>query len=428
MGEYLSKLKDLYESNVSKPGLVRVVELLKRLGNPQNSLKLIHVAGTNGKGSTCAYIESILRCAGYKTALFSSPHIYDIREYIKTGNEIIPEEKLEEFAETAFEICGQMVTDGFEHPTFFETIMAIALDYFSDGGIDVAVIETGMGGKNDATNVIHPILSVITPISYDHTAFLGNTISKIASEKAGIIKNGIPVVMAPNQPAAALKAIKSRCRKTESELIDSGKYDVLIYDMSFESTCFTVKHDNETYRFRIKNIGTHQAENAVTALCAAKAAAAEGYEIDYTAIKKGIGSVLMDSRIQFFRDRKIIIDASHNPDSVFELGNVVNNIIPEEKKILLCSILNTKDINSMAHEYRRFVSSAVVTKSSHPFSADVEDLCAAFEDNSVMCTCFEDLAEAVKNTEEKCAEEDAYLIVSGSFYMISDVKKALKLI
>jgi dihydrofolate synthase/folylpolyglutamate synthase len=428
MGEYLSKLKDLSESNVSKPGLVRVVELLKRLGNPQNGLKSVHVAGTNGKGSTCTYIESILRHAGYKTGLFSSPHIYDIREYIKTGNEMIPEDKLEEYAKSAFEICEQMVSDGFNHPTFFEIMTGIALDYFSDIGIDIAVIEAGMGGKGDATNVIYPMLSVITRISYDHTAFLGNTIAKIASEKAGIIKNGIPTVLAPNQLPAARKAIKKKCKKAGSELIDAGQYDIHIYDMSLDCTCFFAKRDNEILRFKMKNIGAHQAENVVTALSAAEEIAKEGFDIDYTAIKKGINSTLMDSRIQVFKDKKIVIDASHNPDSVYELKAALQAIIPEEKKILLCSVLNSKDLDAMAREYKGFISYAVLTESPHPLAEKVQNLHAAFEKHSIECTALEKLDEAVGSAEEKCAEEDAYLIVSGSFYMIADVKKTLKLI
>lgn len=428
MGEYSSKLITLFESNVSKLGLLRVKELLKRLGNPQNELKCVHVAGTNGKGSTCAYIESIMRCAGYKTALFSSPHIYDIREYIKISNEMISEENFEEYAKSAFEVCEQMVSDGFEHPTFFEMMTAIGFDYFNDSDTDIAIIEAGMGGKGDATNVIYPMLSVITPISLDHTDFLGNTISKIAQEKAGIIKADIPTVLSLNQLNVTHKIIKSKCKRSNSELIDASKYNVEVYDISLEHTCFSVKHEKNLYRFKIKNIGRHQAENAVTALCAVNVLSQSGYAIKYTDIKNGINSTFVDSRIQVYKEKKIIIDVSHNPDGVNELGAVIKELLPDKKIILLCSMLRTRDLKLMAREYRKFVTYTFLTESSHSLSASAEELESLFKSQSIECEHLAEIDEAAKKAEAKCTEEDAFLVVSGSFYMVSNVKKALKMI
>ena len=428
MGEYSDKLQKLYESNESKPGLVRTVELLKRLGNPQNSLKCVHVAGTNGKGSTCAYIESVARAAGYKTGLFTSPSIHDIREYIRLDNEIIDEDKFEEYAKSALEICEKMTGDGFEHPTFFEIITAMAFDFFEDSEAEIVVIETGLGGKTDATNVIYPILSVITRISYDHMGVLGDTIAKIAEQKAGIIKAKIPVIIAPNQPKSAYRIIQSACKSMDADLIDAGDYDIEIYDMSPGETAFTAQYGKGMYRFRVKNTGLHQCENAVTALNASELLEHLGFDkIGYSAIKKGINSAHLEGRLEFYPDKKILVDVSHNQDGVSELGAALNELFPDEKIVLLCSVLNTKDIDAMAYEYSRFVTYAYVTRAQSSMAAVPEDIVTAFKKHTIECEAEEDLAQACKSAAEKSTSESAYLVISGSFYMISAVKKELEL-
>ncbi len=428
MGEYSDKLLKIYESNESKPGLVRTVELLKRLGNPQNSLKCVHVAGTNGKGSTCAYIESVARAAGYKTGLFTSPSIHDIREYIKLNNEIIDEDKFEEYAKSALEICEKMQSDGFNHPTFFEIITSMAFDFFEDSEVEIAVIETGLGGKTDATNVIYPILSVITRISYDHMGVLGETIAKIAEQKAGVIKAQIPVVIAPNQNKAAYRVIQSACKNMDADLIDAGDYDIQVYDMSPGETAFSAQYGKGMYRFRIKNTGLHQCENAVTALNAVELLEHLGFDkIEYSAIKKGINSAHLEGRLEFYPDKKILVDVSHNQDGVRELGAALHELLSDEKIVLLCSVLNTKDIDAMAYEYSQFVAYAYATQSKSSMAAAAGDLASAFTKHEIECEAEEDLAQACKSAAEKSTSESAYLVISGSFYMISAVKKELGL-
>ncbi len=426
MSEHYKKLIEIYEENVSKPGLSRVAELLKRLGNPHNGLKCIHVAGTNGKGSTCNYIEASLRCAGYKTALFTSPHIYDIREYIKTDNEIISEEKIDEYAKRALSISKEMLNDGFEHPTFFELIMAIAFDYFSDCEIDIAIIETGMGGAIDATNVIYPILSVITPISLDHIKYLGDTILQIAKNKAGIIKPNIPVVSAVNQHAVAKKVFKKKCKSLASEFFDADSLELSIYDLSLKGTKFMIKDGIEMYRFNLKNVGRHQAENAATAFYALGLINDLGYDVGYSAIKEGINTTLMDSRIQVYEEKKIIIDASHNPEGVYELGYAISELIGSTKIVLICSVFTTKDIKEMVYEYSKFADYAVITQSNHPLSSKAESLAAEFIAQNIECSHFDNISDAVqKAIDEKT--DDGYIVVSGSFSIISEIKEALEL-
>ena len=429
MGDYFTKLIALNESNVSKPGLIRVVELLKRLGNPQNELKCVHVAGTNGKGSTCTYIDSVMLAGGYKSALFTSPHIYDIREYIKINNQMISEVEIEEYAKVSFEISEKMVEDGFQHPTFFEIMTAIAFDYFSDNDCDIAIIEAGMGGKGDATNVIYPILSVITHISLDHVDLLGDTVAKITFEKSGIIKTDIPVVVAPNQSPSSKNVIKSKCKKTNSPIIDAEEYKINIYDITLDSTSFVATKEEKAYRFKLRNVGRHQAENALTALCAIEAICEYGFDINYSSIKSGINSAEVNSRIQVYKEdkeKKIIIDVSHNPEGVKELGAAMKELLPNTKKILICAMLSTKDIKAMAREYSEFVDYAYLPKFSHPLAAETEELAKWFEKNSIKCEKSESITSAVKSALEKCRQEEAYLIVSGTFFIVDDVKKAIK--
>jgi dihydrofolate synthase/folylpolyglutamate synthase len=292
--------------------------------------------------------------------------------------------------------------------------------------VDIAVIETGMGGKMDATNVIYPIVSVITPISLDHMDYLGDTISKITQQKAGIIKPDVPVILAFGQHPTAKKIIKKKCKELGSEFIDADNMKLDIYDLSSTSTKFVLEDGIDKYRFNLKNVGRHQAQNAATAFYSLTLINELGFKIDYSALKEGINSTVMDSRVQIFDKEKIIIDASHNTEGVYELGYVINELIKGERIVLICSVLKTKDIKEMVFEYSKFTSYAVVTQSSHPLSKDSKSLIEEFLAQNIEGEHFEDIEDAVKKANE-IKGEDGYLVVSGSFYMIADVKKALNI-
>ncbi|MCG8337965.1 MAG: bifunctional folylpolyglutamate synthase/dihydrofolate synthase, partial [Proteobacteria bacterium] len=215
------RLFQLYQDGRSIPGLISIKRLLKYLGDPQEGVACIHVAGTNGKGSTCAYIESILREAGLETGFFSSPHLQIYNEYIRLNGLMISDDEMEGYLKRVFEACDSIARQGHELPTFFEVMTACAYLCFADRPVDIAVIETGLGGRLDATNVITPLVSVITQIGLDHTAVLGRSIDNIAREKAGIIKEGVPLVLARQQYSLPQMVIRSICEHSSSQCIDT---------------------------------------------------------------------------------------------------------------------------------------------------------------------------------------------------------------
>ena len=419
---YIEKLKKLYESNVSKPGLLRVQELLKRLGNPQNELKFIHIAGTNGKGSTCAYIDSVMRTAGYKTALFTSPHIYDMREYIRINNELISHKDFDEYIGKSFDLCDDMIKSGIGHPTFFELITASAINYFADMQADIAIIEAGLGGRNDATNIIFPIVSVITRIGLDHEAYLGKSIQKIAKQKAGIIKINIPVILAPRQKTTVKNIIRSKCRKSNSTYINTGKYKTNIYESTLNYQSFTAQAGDDFYRININNAGRYQVDNALSALCVVEKLKKLDYDIKYSDIKNGFNAVKLENRLDYDSDKNIIIDGSHNPQSVKELRLFVKKHIKDKKIVLICSILKTKDAYTMVKEYKKFVDYAFIIQSSNMLSMNRNALAGIFKKHKIKHQMCENIKTAVEKAKLKCYADDAIMIVSGSLYMIADVK------
>lgn len=269
------------------------------LGNPQDSLKCVHVAGTNGKGSTCAFIESILRCAGYKTGLFTSPYIEKFEERIRVNNENIPLDRLTEITLRVKDAAEQVDAEQGEHPTEFELMTAVAFVYFAEEKCDYCVIEVGLGGRLDSTNIITPVVSVITKIGMDHTAMLGDTIEKIAAEKAGIIKPGIPVVIAPNQPSTIPGIMLA---KTEQDPRDGARSQLI---------------QAEVCKLPLGLSAEYQKENAGNAVAVAKLLG-----IDEKFIEQGLLYASWPGRFEKFEvdGRTVIVDGAHNPDGAQALA------------------------------------------------------------------------------------------------------------
>jgi dihydrofolate synthase/folylpolyglutamate synthase len=266
-----------------KPGLANTRRLLRELALPGARQKFLHVAGTNGKGSTCAFIESILRTAGERTGLFTSPHLVSFCERMRCGGRMI---ELEE-AEQGIEALRAVVSGWDPHPTFFELTMALALDWMDRSGAEVVVLETGMGGRLDATNALTPLVSVITPIAMDHQQWLGNSIAEIAAEKAGIIKPGIPVVSAPQHPAAA---------------------EVIRAAAEYSGSALTVVE--EPWPGPLPLAGEHQRWNAAVAVAAVREA---GFRLPHEILVRGLAATAWPGRFQMLPGRRVVLDGSHNP-------------------------------------------------------------------------------------------------------------------
>lgn len=297
-----------------KPGLDNTRKLLKVLQLPGTRQRFIHVAGTNGKGSTCAFMESILRAGGERTGLFTSPHLVQFRERIQVCGEMIPEEEVLR----SILILKDLVSTWHPHPTFFELTLAIALDWFDRAGAEIVVLETGMGGRLDATNVVTPLVSVITPIALDHQQWLGETIALIAGEKAGIIKPDIPVVCAPQKPEA-----ESVLRETASERNSF---------IRFVNTPYTASE--------LPLAGRHQQLNAALALAALEAAHLLPKP---DAVLRGLSNTYWPARFQILNNGRLIVDGAHNPHSIAQLVETWKEKFGNEKCHLIFGALEGKN-------------------------------------------------------------------------------------
>ncbi len=329
-------------------GLDRMEELLNRLGRPEQDLKMIHVAGTNGKGSVCTFIAAILEAAGYKVGRYISPTLYDYRERIQINGIYIEPEALAEGMSEIREICEAMAAEGMEAPTVFEVETALGFWYFKKNGCDFVVLETGMGGRLDSTNVAaHPILSVITSISMDHMAQLGNTLSEIAFEKAGILKPGTPAVIGPQKPEA-MAVLLEQCREKHiiPEIGDWNRLTVKERRLFDACQIFDYKqYKNLTIHLG----GTYQVENACIAIEAIEALKLENPM--RTAIIQGLSRAKWPGRFQCLsREPLIFIDGAHNADGAAALRESVEAYFPEQRKILIMGVFADKDYRAILEE------------------------------------------------------------------------------
>jgi dihydrofolate synthase / folylpolyglutamate synthase len=300
-----------------KLGLENIERLLRELGLPGKEQRFVHVAGTNGKGSVCAMIEAICRAQGYRTGLFISPHLVTYRERIRVNGEMITEEEVAEDLTT----IRQLIRDWEPHPTFFEITTALALMHFKKSGCELVALETGLGGRLDATNAIAPVVSVITPIGYDHQEWLGNTLEEIAGEKAGIIKARVPVVSAP-QEAAAEKVLRARAIECEAP--------IEIVSESYVKTAVSLA-------------GAHQKQNASLAIAALRSG---GIAIEEQAITRGLADVHWPARFQRW-DERIIIDGAHNPAGAGVLAQTWREQFRDERATVILAVLRDKDVSGI---------------------------------------------------------------------------------
>ena len=297
-----------------KLGLENTERLFSALGVPEPNERIIHVAGTNGKGSVCAMLDAICRAAGYRTALFTSPHLITFRERIQVNSELISEVEVA----LGLTTIRELVAAWDPHPTFFEITTALALDHFRKSGADIVILETGLGGRLDSTNATQPIVSVLTPIDYDHQKWLGHSLTEIASEKAGIIKTRVPVVSAA-QPEEAAVVIRARAAACEAPL-------------EFVSRPFE--------QFPIALTGPHQKQNAALAVAALGAA---GIAADLADLEQGLATVRWPARFQRWDDRTVI-DGAHNPAGVRSLVRTWQETFGQQRATVILATLNDKDV------------------------------------------------------------------------------------
>ncbi len=395
-----------------KPGLSRIGALLEILGNPQNDLRFVHVAGTNGKGSTSTMLSSVLAEAGYKTGLFTSPYVFSFCERMQINNRNISELALAEVVEQVKAAIEQLHTENIV-PTEFEAITAAALLYFQQQHCDIAVLEVGLGGRFDSTNIIPcPEVSVITSISLDHTQILGDTIEKIAAEKAGIIKeNGITVTTSLQDPAA-LSVIQSTAKALHNRLYVGNVGEVQLLSEQFGKTVFTYK--NETYELPL--VGRHQIENAVGVITAAKTLT--GVTSEH--IRNGIRKTVMRGRMELRAGHpNVLLDGGHNPECGAALSEVLQKFAPGAVTAVI-GMMRDKDTAHYLQAVLPHCRAVWFTKPNNPRAAEPAWLAREIQSISIPVYTDSDPQSAYRHA---CANapENGLVLVCGSFYLLSDL-------
>lgn len=400
-----------------KPGLERISELCEKLGHPERKLKFIHVAGTNGKGSFCSMLESVLRAAGYKTGLYTSPYIKEFNERMRVMGENIENSVLADITERVRPIADSMK----DKPTEFELITAIAFQYFYEAGCDVVVLEAGMGGRLDSTNIIrNPLLSVITGIALDHTDYLGDTVEKIAAEKAGIIKDNSPVLYG-GEDEGAKAVIKDTSNQRLSKFYDVNYKDVLNLTSTLNGTTFDYKdHKN----IKINLLGLYQPKNASLVLEAIDILRTRGLEIPENAVKEGLEKARWLARFEIIsRDPLVIFDGAHNPQGITSAVASIKHYFGDEKVYILTGVLRDKDYEFIAGELAKVSERAFTLTPQSPRALSAEDYAKVLMKNGVPAIPHPSIEAALKSAKESANADNKPLICLGSLYTYSDLIK-----
>ncbi|MCF0148849.1 MAG: bifunctional folylpolyglutamate synthase/dihydrofolate synthase [Clostridium sp.] len=426
----LDTLKYLEELRVlgSNYGLERTERLLELLGNPHKSLKLIHIAGTNGKGSTSAILGKILIEHGYKIGYFNSPYLYEIEETIRINEENIKEEEFINLINEIKPFVNQVVKEGFNHPTEFEVLTCIMFLYLYRQKVDFGVIEVGLGGRLDSTNVLTPILSVITSISLDHMNILGNTIEEIAREKSGIIKKGVPVITC-NQKNKAIEAITEKALKESSNLIIINPNNYKLLEINKNETInqrVLVNINGKEEVINLSLLGEHQIINLSLAIEAVKELDALNYiNLDINKLKTATESVKWKGRLEVLNiNPYIVVDGAHNVDGIKYLRNNIEKYFKYNDLYLILGILADKEVEKMLHIIAPMAKEIYTVTSNSIRATSSEDLKNEVLKYNKNTIAFEDYEEAANYAINKAKKEDLVL-ASGSLYMIGKMRKII---
>ena len=417
---YLEKIHSLDKFG-SRPGLDRIKTLLDILGNPQDELKFIHVAGTNGKGSTCALLSSVLCEAGYKTGLFISPFIVDFRERIQINGEMISEEILSDAVEKTFPIVEKLRDEGCII-TEFEYVMALEFYIHRNARCDVVVLETGMGGLLDCTNVIKPPLcSVITKIGLDHTAVLGDSIEEIALQKCGIIKSGSPAVISA-QDERAMAVIEKNCADKNVDIIKSGNIKINVKSETIRSTEFEYKN----LALSLPLLGEHQIENAKTALACLEVVK-RFFNIPDEALVIGFKKAKNPARFELLSEKPmIILDGAHNPDGISALIKAVEKYNPKKSAILILGMLSDKDSESSIELLRNVFDTVFTVPVNNPRTLSSKTLAEKCLPYFKEVKAFDDVNKALSTAVSSAEKNDSLLVIAGSLYLAGEVRPLIK--
>ncbi len=405
-----------------KLGLENMTVLLELLGNPHKRLKFIHIAGTNGKGSTAAFITSILTHAGYRVGTFTSPYIQRFNERIKIDGEDIEESDLARLTGKVKAKVDLMVERGSNHPTEFEIVTAVALLHYFEKSCDIVVLEVGLGGRFDSTNIIDtPLAAVITTINYDHMNILGNTLPKIAYEKAGIIKENTDVIAYP-QTEEVLHVLQEACENTGSRLNVADFGTIVLKDFSIDGQEF----DYKGYKnLRIKLIGEYQLKNAALAVDAAELLNSKGLKISQDAVRTGLFETTWPGRFEVVSKRPLIlIDGAHNEEGAKVLADSLRKYFPHKKKLFIMGVLKDKDYKSLIEAVAPIASGFITVRPHNDRALDSRELAAVLKNYCANVVEGDTIKEAVKAAVDRWTE-DIVICAFGSLYYIGEVRELL---
>jgi len=406
--------------------LSRMRSLLAKLGNPQDRFRSVHIAGTKGKGSTCAMTASMLEACGYKVGLYTSPHLTDIRERIQINGRMISEEDFARMARAVERAAGRMKTV----PTFFDALTAMAFRYFAEQQVDIAVVETGLGGRLDSTNVLKPEVTAITSISMDHMHLLGNTLAKIAEEKAGIFKTGVPALTVVQDPAVE-QVLRAAAQRVSAPFDVCGR--TIEFSYRFESSrmhgpqnrvCLTTPNSRFEH-IPVPLLGEHQALNCGLALAIIDRLKMRGFSriTDAKAIE-GLARTRLPGRLEIIATNpRVVVDGAHNAASIDAMMRAIGQHIPYDSMIVIFGCCADKDIPGMLQRITSGADKVIFTKIDSVRTADPEELAARYiEQYGKMAQVAPTLKDALDIAYRAATREDL-ICITGSFYLVGEAKR-----
>ena len=424
--EALDYIYDLTKYGI-KLGLKNINYLLYLLGEPHKKMKIIHVAGTNGKGSTCSLISSILQSDGYKVGLYTSPHLVDFTERFKINSKPIKRKKVVELLEKIKPFIEKVAnTPSYGHPTFFEVVTSMAFLFFFEEQVDFLVLETGLGGRLDATNVCESLISVITHIDYDHMDKLGNSIKKIAIEKGGIIKSE-GIVISSNQYEDAYNEIKKIAYEKNSLIYSVGREIIYkIVKSDIKGVIFDLKGIYHEYKkLHTPLLGRHQAENSATAIAAIEALKIRGVTIAEKAIRVGLEKVKWTGRLEIIQaNPTLILDGAHNPNGIKIMRDALKEIFPYQRLILVLAIFSDKDYKKMIQLIVPDADLMIATQTNNPRATPpqviAKEAAQYMDKNKIIVT--ENIPQAI-NCALSNSKENDLICITGSLYTVGEAKR-----
>lgn len=427
--QFLNSLMDYsLISNAALPvnfDLKRVVDLLELMGNPHEKYPTIHITGTKGKGSIAAIMASVLQCAGYKTGLFSSPFLLDFCEHIQINRQYILKNELAQLVDEIKPFINKI--NGI---TAFEAIMSLCFHYFYERKVDIAIIEVGFGGSTDATNVVKPLISVISPISLDHTAILGNSIQAVSASEAGIIKPGCPVVVAPQVYKEAIKIVTETADQKHAEVILAEKelkYSEISHNLDEQeiSIDFFREPNDWTGKYVLSLLGQHQIDNAATALTALRQLSKSGFPISKDQVAMGLADVTWPCRFEIVSKHPLIVlDGAHNVDSARKLKQAITHYLNDFKIIFIFGVSQDKDITGILEVLLPGCEEVIFSKSQHPRASIPAMLVKLVENVAIKTRITDDLVQAM-DWAKKSADQKTAIVVTGSLFIAAEARQLI---